>query len=89
MRVLALLLLLSGCSTTGLTDIVQTDLPRSKLYDVCEPRKHVSFTLYGCKSAAFNRCYIYILSESEHPSREEYLDTVAHERRHCIEGRFH
>ncbi len=89
MKVLVSLLLLCGCATTGLTDIVQEDLSRPKLYDVCEPSKHVSFTLYGCKRQAFNRCYIYVLTESEHPSREEYLDTVEHERRHCKDGNFH
>jgi len=90
MRFLILLLAaLAGCATSGLTDIVQEDLPRSKLYEVCEPHKHISFTLYGCKRTAFNRCYIYVLSESEHPSREEYLDTVEHEKRHCNEGKFH
>lgn len=89
MRILAVLLLLCGCATTGLTDIVQEDVTISKLYDICEPNKRISSTLYGCKRQAFNRCYVYVLLESEHPSREEYLDTVQHERRHCVEGRFH
>ncbi len=89
MRIFALLLFLTGCVTTGLTEIVQEDLPRSKLYDVCEPYKHISYALYGCKRQAFNRCYIYVLTENEHPSREEYLDTIEHERRHCKEGNFH
>ena len=86
---LIVFLLLCGCATSGLTDIVQEDLQRSKLYDVCEPYKHLSVTLYGCKRTAFNRCYIYVLAENEHPSREEYLDTVEHEKRHCSEGKFH
>lgn len=84
-----MLLALSGCATTGLTDIVQQDLTRDQLYEACEPYKHVSYTLYGCKRAAFNRCYIYVLSKNEHPSEEEYADTVEHERRHCQEGKFH
>ena len=86
---MAIFLLLTGCASTGLTDIVQEDMTRSKLYDICEPMKHISYVLYGCKRTAFNRCYIYILAEREHPSREEYLDTVEHEKKHCTEGRFH
>jgi hypothetical protein len=68
---------------------VQEDVTISKLYDICEPYKRISMTLYGCKRAAFNRCYVYVLLESEHPSKEEYLDTVKHEKQHCLEGRFH
>jgi hypothetical protein len=86
---LIVVLLLTGCATPELNDIVQSDLSKDDLYSVCEPYKRISYTLYGCKREAFNRCYIYVLRKEEHPSIEEYIDTVEHERRHCLEGAFH
>jgi hypothetical protein len=88
---LALLLLaaLAGCATTGLTDIVQKDVPQTELQEICGGPGKPIFEVYGCKRVAFNRCYIYVLTKAEHPSDAEYKDTVEHERRHCTEGKFH
>lgn len=89
MRFLILTLFLSGCATSGLTDIVQEDVQQAKLQEICGGFGKPIFEVYGCKRTAFNRCYIYVLSKTEHPSEEEYIDTVEHERRHCREGKFH
>ena len=80
---------LCGCSTTGLTDIVQHDVHQAELQEICGGPGKPIFEVYGCKRSAFNRCYIYVLTEAEHPSKAEYKDTIAHEKRHCSEGRFH
>lgn len=89
MRYLAMLLLLSGCATSGLIDIVQEDVQQAKLQEICGGPGKPIFEVYGCKRVAFNRCYIYVLTRAEHPSEKEYLDTIEHERRHCSEGKFH
>lgn len=83
-----LLSLLVGCATTGLTDITQTDVSQDELQAICSPHRLIP-TLFGCKKQAFGRCYIYVLRLEEHPSPEEYRDTVVHERKHCLLGQFH
>lgn len=89
MRYLSILLMLSGCATTGLTDIVQQDVHQEELQIICSSGGKPIYPVYGCKRASFGRCYVYILTLEEHPSKDEYEDTVQHERRHCIEGHFH
>lgn len=89
MRFIVLLLLLGGCATTGLTDIIQKDVHQAELQEICGGPGKPIFEVYGCKRAAFNRCYIYVLTEAEHPSFAEYKDTIEHERQHCREGKFH